>query len=108
MDFDAHTNDSEDDYNAFVDRIVNSTTEELRQASDKTEKQELALRRYFHLAYKANLSPSEAWDFLAIDDGCILESAGLSEEEIERAVKLSQTVSQQVIEQIEIPENTLQ
>lgn len=63
MDFDAHTNDSEDDYNAFVDRIVNSTTEELRQASDKTEKQELALRRYFHLAYKANLSPSEAWDF---------------------------------------------
>ncbi len=101
MEFDAYESDSEEDYNAFVDWLSESTVEQLRQAGTDTEAQKVALRRYFQLGYKAHLSPSELWDFLAIDSGCVLESVCSSEEEIERAVELSQIISQQVIRDLE-------
>ena len=100
MNFDAHINDSESDYNNFVDWLSETTQVQLRQAGADEEQQRPALYRYFQLGYNANLTPSELWDFLSADDGCIFDGLKLSDDDFDILGNLAQRVSQQVLEKL--------
>ena len=62
---DIYTNESEDDFWAFVEALQNQTVAELLRAGDDVEQQKQAIKRYFRCGDKVNLAINELWIFSA-------------------------------------------
>jgi hypothetical protein len=85
MDFEQFDNDAEEttdeEYFAFVKWLEAKTAEAFRRAKGDPEAEKQELIAYYKRGYRANLTPSELIDFLAVDANNILEMAGYSDEE---------------------------
>ena len=76
-----NSNATDADYFAFVALLSRRTADELRSAKNHKARERTALCRYYKRGKRANLTPDELVDFIAVSDGNILEVAGYSDDE---------------------------
>jgi len=69
--YDNDSNDSDEDYSAFVKWLSDLTAGELRRAKGDSQQQKQALCRYYKRGEKANLTADELIDFLAVSSPSI-------------------------------------
>ena len=94
---DLHTRD--EDYSAFVQWLSERTSVEVRQAKGSLEAQRVVLCRYYKLGYRVQLTSGELIDFLAVSDSSILDEADYNEEEADRLMAISDSLTDAEIEQ---------
>ncbi len=97
--FDNDTDESEENYSAYVDWLSELTANELRHVKDNPEQQKQALCRYYKRGEAANLTASELIDFLGISSPSILEMAGYGEEEGDALFVISDALTDEEISQ---------
>ena len=106
MDYDSYdndTNESDEDYFAFVEWLSDLATAELRQAKGDSERQKQALCRYYKRSEKANLTAGELIDFLGVSSPSILERAGYNEEEADAVMAISDSLTDDDLERTPLP-----
>ncbi len=79
--FDNDTEESDENYFAYVAWLSELTAKDLRQVKGQPEQQKQTLYRYFKRGDRANLTPSELIDFLGVSSPSIIDMAGYTEEE---------------------------
>ena len=95
--FDNDTDPSDENYFAFVRELEKRTAAELMAAQGNPDAQKAALARYWHLGCRARLTPAELIDFLGVDAGCILEQAGLTDDEGDAVMALPDALTEQEV-----------
>jgi hypothetical protein len=81
MEFDALTDFTDDEYNAFIDSVMSACVNDLNAARGDDGRGRNAIERYIRRGYTAHLSPSELIDFFCVSAGCVLEAAKLPKEQ---------------------------
>jgi hypothetical protein len=79
--FDNDTDESDDNYFAYVAWLSDLTAEDLRRVKGSPEQQKEALCRYYKRGEQANLAAGELIDFLGVSSPSICDMAGYTEEE---------------------------
>lgn len=88
MEYDKTQDDADASYSAFVDWLENRTAAELQQAKGKKSAIRAAIAKYLETGYGAHLTNGELVDFFCISTPCVLDKAGFTEKEMDRAVKI--------------------
>jgi hypothetical protein len=88
MDYDALTNDSDEDYFKFTAWLITETAIEMKQARGNVSAIRIAIWRYLETGYGSHLTSGQLVDYFCVSTPSILDKAEYSEEETDEAVKL--------------------
>lgn len=86
MNYDASTNNSEQDHSAFIQWLTEITVTELQAARGNESAIHTAVQHYVKRALDAHLPFEEIEEVLGINEPCIMDLAELSEEDEEAVV----------------------
>jgi hypothetical protein len=98
--FDNDANASEADYSAFVQWLSEHTAAELRQAQGNREQTKRVLCRYYKRGMRANLTTGELIDFLGVSTPSILDKAGFDDEQADKVMAISDSLTDEDINQV--------
>ncbi len=84
---------TDEEYSAFVKWLSALAVAELRRAGTDVALQKQVLCRYYKRGERANLTPSELIDFLAVSGPCTLEDAGYSNEKAVALMQISDSLT---------------
>ncbi len=84
---------ADDDYFAFVEWLETITAAELKAAKGNAVVLRQTLCCYYKRGYRAHLTPAELIDFLGVSNPSILDMAGYNEEELESAMEVSDSIT---------------
>jgi hypothetical protein len=96
---------SDEDYFTFVAYLSEWTKQELEEVRGDAVGEKQALCRYYKRGERAQLTPGELIDFLAVDGSNIIEEAGYSYEECLRLMEISDRLTDAEIYGIDLPED---
>ncbi len=106
MDYETFNNDADDttdeEYEVFVRWLSEQTASQLRAVKGDTDAQREVLCRYYARGRRANLTPGELIDFLAVSTPSILDAAGYSEAEADALMKLSDSLTDDEIDSVSL------
>ncbi len=102
--FDNDTDESDENYTAYVAWLSNLTAEDLRLVKGHPEQQKQALCRYYKRGEQANLTAGELIDFLGVSSPSILDIADYTDEEGDALFVISDSLTEDDIRQIMLPD----
>jgi len=86
LNYDARTNDSDEDRTAFIQWLTEQTVAELQAARDNETALHAAVKNYVKHALDAHLPFEDIEELLGINEPCIMDLAELSEADEEAVV----------------------
>lgn len=92
--FDNDTDESDENYFAYVAWLSNLTAADLRSVKGNTQQQKLALCRYYKRGERANLTASELIDFLGVSSPSTLDMAEYNDEEGDALFVISDSLTE--------------
>jgi len=99
MVFDATKPFTDAEYNSFIDNLVLKTIKSLREARERQEKPDQAIRVYLTTAYSAGISMSEAADFFGVSTPNIAETSGYTGKDFRTIMEYFDAVNVEVTSQ---------
>lgn len=88
MEYNAEENESEEKYFVYIHWLEQETANNLRAAKGDKVALTNAIKQYLETGYKSRLSAQEMVDFFCVSTPSILDMAGFSEKESEKAIKI--------------------
>lgn len=88
---------ADEDYFAFCEWLEAVTADELKSVKGDDMALRRTLCRYYQRGYRAHLTPDELIDFLGVSNPAILDMAGYNEDEIEAAMLISDSITDEEI-----------
>jgi hypothetical protein len=97
---------TEDNENVVYERLRGRAVEQLRAARGDTEMLRRAIATYLREGYASvdvHFSPAALTDYFCVDTPSILDDAGYSESEADRAVALFDAINAELVKEISPP-----